>query len=227
MQRVTVLGLAGCLLALSAHSEILQGIQPLDTLGDIQKRFPNATLMPVKAAWVQEDQAFYSLEGMGLPGKMRLAFDDSRPGWKKTLNKLTQKMSDDPQFSDTDKTFMEIAERQSQQPMASALTINWVRWIPDAPVPFERYKSKYGKPDRCGFSDADLTPFCEWKGKALTATLTDDQKAVLQVDSGFSRDEYRAAYMNKYNFVPDWLKESDAVSSPSGQQGKGKAPSRK
>lgn len=90
---------------------------------------------------------------------------------------------------------------QSNQGDDTGLTINWVRWIPDNPIPLERYKSKYGQPTECGFSDGDLTPFCRWKEKALYATLSDDKKTVFQVDTSFTRDEYKKAYTQRLGWL--------------------------
>jgi hypothetical protein len=64
------------------HAEILQGITPLDTLGDVKRKYPNAAIARVKAAWVTESEAFYSLSGPGFPGTLYIAFSDSRPFFK-------------------------------------------------------------------------------------------------------------------------------------------------
>lgn len=95
--------LVGVLVMAASHAEILQGIEPLDTLGDIRKKFPNAQLQPIKAAWVKEDQAFYSLEGVGLPGKIRLAFDDSRPSWRTSYASLEKNIAEKTEPTQLDK----------------------------------------------------------------------------------------------------------------------------
>lgn len=66
-------------------AEILQNIEPLDSLGDIKLKYPNAVLTRVKAAWVTEDQDFFKLTGQGFPGELFIAFNDSRPGFRKLV----------------------------------------------------------------------------------------------------------------------------------------------
>lgn len=208
MKRVIVGLMMAC--ALSANAELLFGIGPLETLGDIRKRFPNATFKQVKAAWVKEDQGLYSMEGPGHPGKLVLAFSDGRPLWRELAASARSAVqaASEPTQGDLD-----WASRSSELAHESddvSLTISWVRWIPPAPIPLTRYKAKYGQPDKCGFSDADMSPYCEWTSRALLVELSDDQRNVIQAETAFTRAEMRAAHLRKYQRVPDYLKDEPA-----------------
>lgn len=99
-----------------------------------------------------------------------------------------------------------LLEDLSKQPDDKAFTVDWVRWVPDAPIPLRRFISKYGKPDRSDFSDDDMQPYRSWDTKGLTAYLSDSESFVLRVDFGFTKDELRAAYQGKFGFIPDHLK---------------------
>lgn len=73
-----------------------------------------------------------------------------------------------------------------------ALSVAWVRWLPDIPIPLQRFITKYGNPDVSGFSDEDMTPYRYWNRGILTS-LTDDGKKVSMVDYYFTeKDEYIA-----------------------------------
>lgn len=88
-----------------------------------------------------------------------------------------------------------------------ALSVNWVRWVPDTRIPLQRLVSKYGKPDKSGFSDEDYKPYRSWN-RGIEAYLTDDEKYVDRIDFNFTKEEYRKAYKEKFNFIPSWLKDN-------------------
>jgi hypothetical protein len=195
----------GLALATVSCAETLFDIQALDTLGDIKKKFPNATITVVKAAWVRENQGFYSLEGPGQPGKLMLAFNDDRPSWRESHERAWNEMSKASEPTDGQKYWENFTATKAHADDESALTISWVRWIPPSPIPLERYRSKYGAPDKCGFSDVDLTPYCTWTQRGLFATLSDDKKSVMFADGLYTRDELLAANLRRYGAILDWL----------------------
>jgi hypothetical protein len=201
---LSLLGLLVLLFSGLLRAEELQGVQPTDTLGDIKKKFPNAQFTRVKAAWVTDEQDFFSMWGSGFPGTLYLAFTDGRPGLRKQL-------AEQPPPADGDasaRQVREVVQGLANQSDDEALTINWVRWVPAQPIPLQRYKSKYGEPTKCDFSPDDMRPFCQWDKRALVVNLSDDQKFVLSAESSFTREEYRAAWLRTVGYLPDWLKDA-------------------
>lgn len=199
------------LLLLSAQTlcraEVLFDIHPLDTLGDIRSKFPNATITTVKAAWVREGQGFYSLTGNGQPGKLMLAFDDERPGIREMHNERVQSALETPP-TDEEMKFLDFLAKKGNADENAAMVIQWVRWIPPSPIPLERYNIKHGQPTKCDFTDDDMEPYCIWRHKALTVKLTDDRKQVISVETDFTPQEQASAWLQRYKYVPKHLREA-------------------
>jgi hypothetical protein len=181
----------------AAHAESYRDIGPLDNLGDIKKKFPNADVEKLSPGWAQETDALYKLTGTGMSGWIIVKFDDLRPTFKENAEK------------DSTAESAALFQKISQQSDEEALSVNWVRWVPDTKIPIQRLVSKYGKPDKSGFSDEDYQPYRSWN-KGVEAYLSDDEKYVERIDFFFTRDEYRKAYLAKYKFVPLWLKDKPA-----------------
>ncbi len=204
-------------LCVVAQAEILHDIQPLDTLGEIKKKYPNAKFVRVKAAWVTEEQDFFSMSGQGFPGTLYLAFSDYRPSYRRMLAKERAEL--DPTDDDA-KRKVEIFQAVINEPDDEALSIEWVRWVPADPIPIARYKSKYGEPSKCDFNAADMHPFCQWNSRSLRVRLSDDQKNVVYAESEFTKAELRNEWLRKRGYVPDFLKDqSEPQAAP---QSKGK-----
>lgn len=178
------------------HAEIYGGIMPLDTLGDIKNRYPNAKVEKMEPAWAQDTDALYMFAGVGIVGVIVVKFNDIRP----TLEKIAE---ENPKSSDS-----EFYQRLTQQSDEEALAVSWVRWVPDYKIPLQRIISKYGKPEKKGFSDDGYQPYRSWPKRGIEAYLTDDEKYVHRIDYIFTQGEYRRAYLKKYKYVPDWLKET-------------------
>ena len=189
-------------------AEILHDVGPLDSLGDIKKKYPNATLQVVKAAWVTESEGFYSLEGNGFPGKLYLAFRDSRGYWRNVASKADASASAGDSAASAP-----WATRMAALSEDDALNIKWVRWVPASPLPLERYKSKYGEPAKCDFLSDSMSPFCSWPARDLVVNLSDDRKFVLSAEASFTQAEQRAAWLAKYGYVPDSLADTKPSAS--------------
>jgi hypothetical protein len=181
----------------SAHAESYRDIGPLDNLGDIKKKFPNAHVEKLSPGWAQETDALYKFTGTGMSGWIIVKFDDSRPTFKEAAEK-------DPTAESA--AFLQEMAQQSDE---EAMSVNWVRWVPDTRIPIQRLVSKYGKPEKSGFSDENYQPYRSWN-KGVDAYLSDDEKYVERIDFSFTRDEYRKAYLEKYKTVPFWLKDKPA-----------------
>lgn len=185
-----------------SNAEILHGIFPLQSLQNIKANYPYGRFTRVNAAWVTEAEAFYSMTGEGFPGTLYLAFEDGRPRQKKVVAEKC--VGDSPSMS---AGVCEIFQKLANSPDDTALTINWVRWVPPQPIPYERYRSKYGEPTMVSFNDNTMKPNAFWEKVNLRADLADDNKSVLSVTTNFSRSELRAAWLRIGEFVPDDLKD--------------------
>ena len=181
--------------ALLSHAEVLQGIKWLSTLEEVKQVYPNAIYTRFKPAWLGEDEAFIGIKGPGIAGEIRVLFDDSRPAFKKSLAS-----SKDNSDSQDRELFAKLATASDE----IALTVSWVRWLPESPLPLVRFQTRYGKP-KCDFDD-NMSPYCEWTDRALSAAMSDDNKLVYAVTTTFTKAEKRAVYQTKYGWVPDYLK---------------------
>lgn len=184
-----------------AYSEIYKGIGPLDTLGDLKNKFPKASFNQLNPGWAKETDVMYQITGDGMSGIIIVKLYDERPHWKEYI-------ANNP--SDNNLEFFKSLANQTDD---EGITVEWVRWVPDSPIPLARFVSKYGKPEKSGFNDEDLQPFRHWEKRGLIGFLTDDGKNVSRVDFEFTLDEQRKAYKSKYNTIPPWLKEAKAPTS--------------
>lgn len=181
-------------------AEIYHGIGPLDLLGDLKTKFPNAKFMKLNPAWAQQTDVMYQIDGAGLSGKIIVKLYDGRPQYREQLK---------------GQEHLELYEKLANEPDDKAISVEWVRWVPDAPIPLARFISKYGKSYKSGFDDDDLQPYRVWEEKGLIVYLSDDEKNVVRVDYQFTRAEHRAAWQKKYDFIPDWLKEANPAKKKS------------
>lgn len=195
LRRFAAVVLFCALVHVPATAEILFGIEPLSTLGDVKKRYPGATFTRIKAAWVQDDQVFLEMTGTGFPGKLRIAFTDFRVAFKREAERR--------------EAVGDAADFHRQMAAASeddGLEVEWLRWAPEKPMPLERFKTKYGEP-KCGYDSDSMQPFCEWTSRDVRAHVSDDMKLVGHITVGFTRAEMRTAYKRRHGYVPDWLAE--------------------
>jgi hypothetical protein len=184
MRLVPCILLALLLSAEPSVCELYRDIGPLDTLADLKSKFPGAKFELQHPAWAHEQDVLYFISGPGLPGTIVVKFFDARPEWRRQIT------------SETD-----AEQRQILESLASgnddSVSVDWVRWVPDEPIPLQRFISKYGPPEEKGFLDDDLQPYREWK-RGLMTLLTDDEKSVVRVDFRFTPDEHCAAWKQRY-----------------------------
>jgi hypothetical protein len=188
------IALVMALMPVVSSSETYQNIGPLDTLGDIKARFPQAQFKRSFPAWAQKADAMYQITGAGLSGTIVVMFDDSRPRWR-------QMLEENPEAEGA-----AVLKKLADESDDAALTVDWVRWVPDYPIPLQRFVSRYGPPEKNGYAEGNMRPFRDWISKGVTVYLTDDEKQVMRVDYSFTREEYRQAYRKRHGFVPDWLR---------------------
>lgn len=182
------------LFPLALQAEIYQNILPTDTLGEIKSKFPHATFEKLSPAWAQSTDVMYTLTGHGISGTIIINFFDSRAEYQKQYETATE---------DTQKKVLETLIEKSED---EAISVNWVRWMPDIPFPLQRLIAKYGAPEKKGFSNDDFQPYREWKKIGLLAYLSDNEKNVQRIDFSFTKEEYKKAFYKKYKTIPDSLK---------------------
>jgi len=180
-----------------AHAEIYKDFTPNLSLEQIKSNYPNAVLQDIKAAWVKEDEALLKLSGGGISGAIMLKLSTM----DKLANSLMGYLQSELEMAKNDEEKAKAQENiifwknYIALPKEKKLTLDWVRWIPESPFPFERIQGKYGKPDSCEYSDEDYAPFCNWKKKGVLVNLTDDRKRVTSVEYTFTKEE-RELYKN-------------------------------
>jgi hypothetical protein len=180
LKMATVLGLCFFSNAGFAQAYVFQGIYANDTLQDLKDRFPNGNFRSVKAAWVSSAEAFYSMSGLGLTGEFRIAFLDVRADCQ---NKLTA-----AGLSEADNNYYRDCLSYSD---GRALLVNWVRWIPPAPLQLSRVSARYGVPV-CKESES-FENVCSWGTAGISATLNSDGRTISMLDRNFTLADFKAA----------------------------------
>lgn len=168
------------------RAEIYMGIRPFDTLGDIKKLFPGATLEDLKPAWAKPADRLVNISGSGISGDITVLFFDPRPGDLDFLKNYPNSV------------IHESVTKDSQKTDDDALEVTWVRWSPDVPgIPVARLISKYGPAFEKGYSDSNFAPYRLWKSAGVEAFLDDSEKTVTRVDFTFTIEEYCSAAKSK------------------------------
>lgn len=182
------LTIVALLISSSVQAEIFQGIKHGYSLGKVKTLFPLADIKPVAAAWVTKDDGFYKISGQGFPGTVYIAFNDYRPSYKTLEAEAKASESLDTAAADVEpmsKKWGALAQQSTDE----ALSVRWVRWVPESQIPIQRYISKYGKPDKTGFKDSDMQPYASWTKKGIFANLSDNEKFVNNVEFDFTKQE--------------------------------------
>ncbi|MDM4769539.1 hypothetical protein [Solimonas sp. SE-A11] len=170
-----------------AHAEIYQGIGPFYSLADLREKYPSARFEKLRPGWAQEADVMYEISGSGM-SKIIVKLTDNNPGIERYQAKVAlEKGEAAPVYTASEKS----------------ITVDWVRWIPDQPIPLQRFIVKYGQPERSDFFDENLQPYKEWTKRGLMAVLADDGKHVIRVDYSFTRAEMHKAWMDAYGFDPN------------------------
>lgn len=169
-----------------ARAEIYMDIKPFDNLGAVKKRLPYANVEKISPGWATASEALYQFSGKGMSGVLVIKFDDSRLNFKEIAESQ-------PTSPDAQKLYEAVAQQSDEE----AMTVAWVRWVPEKLIPLDRLISKFGKPNKRAFSDSDYEPYRAWD-RGIEAFLTDNEKFVTRIDFSFTRDEYRKAFNEKF-----------------------------
>jgi hypothetical protein len=178
------------LLCGAVHAEVLFGIQYSATLGMVKKLYPNAEYTKQKPAWLQPDEAFFKISGRGMSGEIFVAFVDPRPLWstytaEKAIATL-QSTGKTPTQEQVDH-YINFARSMASSSDDDALSISWVRWVPDRAIPLRKLESRYGKAS-CSLDEAFNTA-CSWAKRSLVASMGADGKAAMYLETDFTKTE--------------------------------------
>jgi hypothetical protein len=173
--------------AISARAEIYKDFVPNDTLASIKARYPNASFETIKAAWVKENESFVRLTGLGISGTINLKFSTADWLWmdliKNNQDIIEKNPADDnSKIEELNKTYNDMLNL----PIDQKLGLDWLRWVPIQPIPFDRLVNKYGSPEKCDFDAENFQPYCGWSSKGVTANLSDDKKLVYSIEYNFT-----------------------------------------
>lgn len=179
----------------SICAEVYKDFAPFTTLATIKKNYPNANFEVVKAAWVKENDLFLEITGSGLSGTTYVATSKrSDSEVKETIDRLKKRLDLDPSLNnDAWNNLIESEEKYLVAPDDEKYTIDWLRWVPNLPLPIERLISKFGEPDIYDFQEEDFQPYAQWVKRGLLARLSDDKKRVFSIQYSFSEDDYNSA----------------------------------
>jgi hypothetical protein len=195
---LSILIVAGIAAFGKAGAEILHGVVPYDSLGEIKKKFPNGKFVRVPAAWVAEGQDFWSMTGSGFSGILYFAFTDYRP-----LNRKAARDQCNPVQMQLAENVCQMIQKIAGQSDEDGLIVSWVRWVPPSPLPMDRYRLKYGEPTKFGLDENTMEPNATWEKAALTAQISDDKKSVFFVTTSFTKQELSVEMKRKFGHSPE------------------------
>lgn len=179
----------------SVKAEVYKDFVPYTSVAQMKARYPNAKLEIVKAAWVRENDRFFKITGEGLAGTTFVATSKlSDEYYRQKIERLKAYIVEHPE---EDTTFYQnsiaFSEKTLVLPDDERYTIDWLRWVPDVPIPLERVKAKFGEPSKYDFSESDFQPYAEWSTKGLHVNLSDDKKMVYSIEYTFTDEENNRA----------------------------------
>lgn len=168
-------------LSTNCFSEIYKDLVPYKTLKELREAYPTATFTEIVPAWAKEDDIMYSLEGIGIPGKLVLMLIDDHKFFQNfCITRNTDEINTlcDSKLSDPE----------------NMIWLNWTRWIPAVKIPLKKLTEKYGK---ATFTTDDyFHDYAEWNKRKISALLTNDKIFVEHVNFHFTDDEYEEALKN-------------------------------
>ena len=191
--RKLLIALSASVIALfcnALQAEIYKDFVPFITLKQVRLNYPNAKFEDTKPAWASEDEALFTMTGEGLAGTIVLKF--SKPD-KYNNEKIAEYEKDILSATQENvQTIQSIIENYKSKlalPLEEKLTLDWVRFVPTAEIPYERLVSRYGKAEKCDYDQNTFKPYCSWLSKGITVSLSDNKKMVDTVEYSFTFEE--------------------------------------
>lgn len=192
------------LISSNSYAEIYKDFKPYISLQEIKNNYPNAKFEDLKAAWVKSDEIFISMIGVGIAGKIYLKMSTLDSVKRNSLEKIETEHLD--KESEEYKQQLALVNEYLNKPFDERVTLDWLRWIPDSNIPFERIESRYGKPEACGYDEATFVPYCSWESKGIQVYLSDNKKTVSYIEYLTTLDDIRKS-LNITDAKPSKSKE--------------------
>jgi hypothetical protein len=181
-----MLTLACCLfggLHLSALAETYLNFEAGETIRTAKTKYPNAHFSELKVGWTQHHEKFLEMSGQGIVGIVYLKFSNSDELYKTLRSQAADRLQSDPKVDiEAEQRMIQFYDEQLARPDEDRMGLDWIRWVPDTRLPIERIEGKYGKPGRCDYESDSFKPFCTWKDRGLTVSLSDDKRFVTMID---------------------------------------------
>lgn len=177
-----------------AHAETYLNFVAGESVTTAKEKYPNATFTEIKAGWLKTNEKFLQMTGTGIIGTVFLKFSTLDSFWEEMM---TDEQSEIDANLERDNT-KEIAnlafyKKELAKPLDDRLILEWIRWLPDEPIPIARIQGRYGKPDKCDYEPDSFRPYCDWKSRGLLIGLTDDKKAVYKIEFAIVVQDYKSA----------------------------------
>lgn len=170
------------------------GLSPNESFTSIKSKFPNARFVDVKAAWLKPDERLKQMSGEGIAGSIYLKMSTNETSDRELLASLRSEIANNPNVNDSTRRLAEVYATSLALPLDDRLTLDWLRWSAPSPVPMSRIQSKYGKADKCGFTEDSFIPFCEWTNKAIVAYGDEKMNYVTNLEFSFTQAEWNKAF---------------------------------
>jgi len=137
--------------------------------------------------------------GPGIKGTIIVKFNDSRPAARAALASLNASET----LADSVKEYMRAFwTEQTELTDDEAIETEWVRWVPEEPIPLTWLTGKYGVPDTRGFNDQTFEPYRQWTKRAVLASIGSDTTMVRLVEFQYTKTEYARVYHDKFGVWP-------------------------
>lgn len=204
MKKMKYVVLLSAFAAETANAEIYMDLRPFDSVAKIQAKYPNAQLTEMNPAWLQANESFKRLSGSGISGYILLKFSTVDKAQEAERDKLIQKIQENPSGDNSkNQSIVDSYTERLNQPLNDRMTLDWVRWVPAAALPLQRFESKYGKAEKCDYRSDSFDPYCEWATRGVSATLNDAKTSVTMVDFTFTAsDVWNGTGLAKEPVVP-------------------------
>lgn len=190
--------IATALIAPMSVAETYMNFQPNDSLKEAKAKYPNASFTELKVGWTKPNDRFVQMTGQGIVGTIYLKFSHSDAFWESQKSRFESKIAANGGWEDAaDSRMLQVAKNYLASPLEERLTLDWIRYAPPTPIPFERLQSKYGKPEKCDYDQETFAPFCEWTKKGVYVALSDDKKMVQTIEFAFTDDDYAVKWGTK------------------------------
>lgn len=169
------------------QAEIYKDFVPFITLKQIKLNYPNAKFEDKKVAWTNEHEILFFMTGEGLSGTIALKLSKLDKYYTEKLAEFEGKSLNDNSEAVAD--WVKYYKSQLELPLDERFTLDWVRFVPDLRIPYERLESRYGKAEKCDYLPETFAPFCSWESKGVLVNLTDDKKLVNSIEYNFTNED--------------------------------------